>query len=182
TSIFVTHDQEEAMMLSDYIAVMRDGEVIQYGPAAEIYRRPQHFYVATFIGKPRMGILEGHAQIVGDTLTFRAGDLRLQWPARAANGAPVTPIDTPVLLGIRAEDVRLTSIHAVATPDCMTGEIALIEPLGSDTFVEVNRQQLALTARVEPDRPLSVGDSVALHLPREKLHLFDATTQQRLPL
>ncbi len=182
TSIFVTHDQEEAMMLSDYIAVMRDGEVIQYGPAAEIYRRPQHYYVATFIGKPRMGIIEGHVQTAGDTLTFTAGDLRLQWPARTTTGGPVTTIDAPVWLGIRAEDVRLTPIGTDPTPDRFTGEIALIEPLGSDTFVEISRQGLALTVRVEPDRPLSVGETVALQLPREKLHFFDATTQQRIAL
>ncbi|MEZ4862742.1 MAG: ABC transporter ATP-binding protein [Caldilineaceae bacterium] len=182
TSIFVTHDQEEAMMLSDYIAVMRDGEVIQYGPAAEIYRRPQHYYVATFIGKPRMGIIEGRVQTAGDTLTFTAGNLRLQWPSRTPNEAPVAASDAPVLLGIRAEDVRLTAANTDPTPDRFTGEIALLEPLGSDTFVEVNRQGLALTARVEPDRPLSVGETVALHLPREKLHFFDATTQQRLLL
>ncbi|MEZ4678720.1 MAG: ABC transporter ATP-binding protein [Caldilineaceae bacterium] len=182
TSIFVTHDQEEAMMLSDYIAVMRDGEVIQYGPAAEIYRRPQHFYVATFIGKPRMGIMEGHLQTTGETLTFTAGDLRLAWPARTTTGAPVAAIDAPVLLGIRAEDVRLTPVDTDSTADRFIGEIALLEPLGSDTYVEVSHQALALTARVEPDRPLNVGERVALQLPREKLHFFDATTQQRLPL
>jgi len=178
TSIFVTHDQEEAMMLSDYIAVMRDGEIIQYGPAAEIYRRPQHYYVATFIGKPRMGIIEGHVQTTNDTILFTAGDLRLQWPI--APGAPATQLNTPVLLGIRAEDVQLMPVGHDRSTDQFTGEIALLEPLGSDTYVEINRQGLALTARVEPDRPLSVGEHVALQLPKDKLHFFDTVTQLRL--
>src|SRR6188508_2334254 len=59
TSVFVTHDQEEAMSLSDFIAVMRDGKIVQFGSQAEIYGRPKHLYVATFVGKPRMGLLDG---------------------------------------------------------------------------------------------------------------------------
>ncbi len=178
TSIFVTHDQEEAMMLSDYIAVMRDGAVVQYGPTEEIYRRPQHSYVATFIGKPRMGILQGKLSATAETLAFVTDGLQLQWPRRAGGPAPTK--EQPVLLGIRAEDVRLTQGDAASTPDSFVGQVTLLEPLGSDTFVEVNRNGLALTARVDPDRRLAVGETVTLQLPREKLHLFHAETQLRL--
>lgn len=178
TSIFVTHDQEEAMMLSDYIAVMRDGEVVQYGPADEIYRRPQHYYVATFIGKPRMGIMQGFIRSTGGTLTFTAEGLQLQWPQRP--GAAPLAGEQAVLLGIRAEDVRLSQAESAQASDSFGGQVALLEPLGSDTFVEVSRNGLALTARVEPDRRLSVGEAVTLQLPREKLHFFDAKTQARL--
>jgi ABC-type sugar transport system ATPase subunit len=178
TSIFVTHDQEEAMMLSDYIAVMRDGEVVQYGPADEIYRRPQHYYVATFIGKPRMGIIQGTLRTTTDGLTFNAEGLQLQWPRRA--DAPTQAKEQAVLLGIRAEDVRLVQTTTVDAPDSFVGQVALLEPLGSDTFVEVNRNGLALTVRVEPDRRLSVGEAVTLQLPREKLHFFHAQSQLRL--
>ena len=178
TSIFVTHDQEEAMMLSDYIAVMRDGEVVQYGPADEIYRRPQHYYVATFIGKPRMGIIQGTIRSTAGNLTFTAEGLHLQWPQRP--GASPLAGEQAVLLGIRAEDVRLSQAESAQAPDSFGGQVALLEPLGSDTFVEVSRNGLALTARVEPDRRLSVGEAVTLQLPREKLHFFDAQTQVRL--
>ena len=178
TSIFVTHDQEEAMMLSDYIAVMRDGEVVQYGPADEIYRRPQHYYVATFIGKPRMGIIQGTLRTSNDGLTFNAEGLELRWPRQAT--APTPAKEQAVMLGIRAEDVRLVQTTTVDAPDSFVGQVALLEPLGSDTFVEVNRNGLALTVRVEPDRRLSVGEAVTLQLAREKLHFFDAKTQLRL--
>lgn len=178
TSIFVTHDQEEAMMLSDYIAVMHDGEVVQYGLADEIYRRPQHYYVATFIGKPRMGIIQGTLRTTSEGLTFNAEGLQLGWPRRA--DAPAPAKEQAVMLGIRAEDVRLVQAATVDAPDSFVGQVALLEPLGSDTFVEVNRNGLALTVRVEPDRRLSVGEGVTLQLPREKLHFFDAKTQLRL--
>lgn len=178
TSIFVTHDQEEAMMLSDYIAVMRDGEVVQYGPAEEIYRRPQHHYVATFIGKPRMGVMAGHLRTGAEAISFAAGDLKLQWPHPP--GQEIKALDAPALLGIRAEDVRLVNPAAANPHDSFNGTIALLEPLGSDTYVEVSHDDLSLTARVEPDRRLSVGETVTVQLPREKLHLFDARTQLRL--
>jgi multiple sugar transport system ATP-binding protein len=178
TSIFVTHDQEEAMMLSDLIAVMRDGNVVQYGPAQEIYRKPQHLYVATFIGKPAMSILKGQLSVDSHTLTFQGDELRLSWPLAGVHGAS---LQTPALLGIRAEDVALSApAGETLAPNAFAGTVALLEPLGSDTFVEVSSGANSVTARVEPDRPLAVGDSVVVNIPREKIHLFDAETQQRL--
>jgi ABC-type sugar transport system ATPase subunit len=176
TSIFVTHDQEEAMILSDYIAVMRDGMVVQYGPAEEVYRRPQHHYVATFIGKPRMGTIEGRLRVTTDGLAFSAGELRLAWPRDAADGPPQ---DVPAILGIRAEDVRMHAPGATVT-GAFAGQVELLEPLGSDTFVEVGRGGLALTVRIEPDRRVAIGEAVTLELPRHKLHFFHGETQQRL--
>ena len=179
TSIFVTHDQEEAMILSDYIAVMRDGRVVQYGPAEEIYRHPQHYYVATFIGKPRMGTVEGRLRVTPEAVSFAAGDLRLSWAHEQAGGARPEPIDVPAVLGIRAEDVRLEDAGASAS-DSFTGQVELLEPLGSDTFVEITRGAVMLTVRIEPDRRLSVGEAVTLRLPRRKLHFFHAESHERL--
>jgi multiple sugar transport system ATP-binding protein len=87
-----------------------------------------------------------------------------------------------VLLGVRAEDVTLSAAGGTMAPNAFAGMVALLEPLGSDTFVEVNNGSSAITARVEPDRPLAVGDSVVVNIPREKVHLFHAETQQRLTL
>src|SRR5262249_45855541 len=156
TSIFVTHDQEEAMMLSDYIAVMRDGQIVQYGPAEEIYRRPQHLYVATFIGKPRMSTVEGRLRVAPGQVSYEADGLRLTWPD-ASNGQAVAPLEAQAVLGIRAEDVQLTATDGSPEADKVVGEIGLLEPLGSDTFVEVNRGPVTITGRVEPDRRLRVG-------------------------
>ena len=177
TSIFVTHDQEEAMMLSDYIAVMRDGLVVQYGPAQEIYRKPQHLYVATFIGKPAMSIIPGQLTVSADAMSFHGQEVTLQWPLASGKGAPV---DKAALLGVRAEDVTLTAPGGAIPPNAFQGTVALLEPLGSDTYVEVSNGATAVTARVEPDRPLAVGDAVVVNIPREKIHLFHADTQQRL--
>ena len=177
TSIFVTHDQEEAMILSDAIAVMRDGLVVQYGPAETVYRRPEDLYVATFIGKPRMSLLSGELRADGQRgeLEFVNPDLRLRWPAGESG-----PLDTAVQLGIRAEDVQLVGLEP--QPDVLDGEVTLVEPLGSDTFVEVSQGGSAVTARVAPDLHPRPGDRLRVRLPRQKLHIFDAKTGKRLPL
>ena len=183
TSIFVTHDQEEAMILSDFIAVMRDGVVVQYGPTEEIYRRPQHVYVATFIGKPRMSILEGmvRADPAAGTLRFSATGVDLSWPL-SFEGTPVAALDAPAQLGIRAEDVRVIATAGEMPPDAFTGEVALLEPLGSDTFVEIVRGEQNITARVEPDRRLKLGETVGVQLPRSKLHFFHQVSGERIAI
>ncbi len=179
TSVFVTHDQEEAMILSDFIAVMKDGEVVQYGPADEVYRRPNHIYVATFIGKPRMSIIEGHLKIDGanGNVEFQAEGLLLKW--RSPAGQPVPAMDLDASLGIRAEDVRIVPEH-LDGEDTLAGEVALLEPLGSDTFLEVVAGKVNITARTEPDRPVFLNDKVRVQLSRPKLHIFDARTGLRI--
>jgi ABC-type sugar transport system ATPase subunit len=174
TSIFVTHDQEEAMILSDLVAVMRDGVVVQYGPAQEVYRRPNHVYVATFIGKPRMGLVAGRLRAQEGQAEFVADDLRLRWPLEAP---PALAGEREVLLGVRAEDARLGPPDDAAG---FTGEVELLEPLGSDTFVEVRRGPHRLTARVEPDSAPRLGQRVSLRMPWARLHLFDAASERRI--
>ena len=85
TSIFVTHDQEEAMTLSDLIAVMRDGKLVQFGPQAEIYGKPQNTYVATFVGKPKMSLIDGTLEHRADEVDFVGPGIRigLGKPARS---------------------------------------------------------------------------------------------------
>ncbi|MBI5880442.1 MAG: ABC transporter ATP-binding protein [Chloroflexi bacterium] len=180
TSIFVTHDQEEAMILSDYIAVMRDGMLVQYGQTEEIYRRPLHHYVATFLGKPRMSIVDGHlaSDPASGIVAFKAEDLSLSWPRSGGASLPAA-FNAPAMLGIRAEDVKLVSAAGEA-PDVFAGEVSLLEPLGSDTYVELVRGPHNITVRVEPDRRLKVGEQIAVQLPRAKLHFFHAESGERI--
>ena len=86
TSVFVTHDQEEAMSLSDLIAVMRDGKVVQLGTAREVYRNPRDLYVATFVGKPKMSLVDGALERSNGEVTFVSPDLRIGLGSAAALG------------------------------------------------------------------------------------------------
>jgi ABC-type sugar transport system ATPase subunit len=106
TSVFVTHDQEEAMSLSDSIAVMRDGKIVQFGPTKDIYRAPRDLYVATFVGKPKMSLVDGELRRADGSVAFVSPDLRVE--LGPAGGIGLRDGDWPrVALGVRAEDVRV---------------------------------------------------------------------------
>ncbi len=121
----------------------------------------------------------GNLRVTNDRVEYQAGDLRLAWP-NAVEGQAVPPLEAQATLGIRAEDVQFITTGAEATASGLRGEVGLLEPLGSDTYVEVNRGPITITGRVEPDRRLRLGDKVVLELPRQKLHFFDTATGERL--
>ncbi|CAN5388064.1 ABC transporter ATP-binding protein [soil metagenome] len=179
TSIFVTHDQEEAMMLSDLIAVMNKGKVVQLGSPNEIYRRPKNTYVAAFVGKPQMNFLDVTTSHDNDRFWANTASIRLSWPASDVQ-LPRLSGATPLKIGIRAEHVRLLPMDATS-PSSVVGTISLIEPLGADSFIEVALENgTAITCRIDPDLTVTLGDLVRIDLPAESLHLFDAQTGDRM--
>ena len=172
TSVFVTHDQEEAMSLSDLIAVMRDGKVVQLGTTREIYRNPRDLYVATFVGKPKMSLVDGTLERGDGEVAFRSADLRIPMGSVARLG--LLDGEWPsVVLGIRAEDVRVI-VDATEPPAGSFGAtVALLEPIGSDTFVELQAGDATVVARVAPDVRLEIGQTVHAVLTPGRVHLFD---------
>ena len=177
TSILVTHDQEEAMTMSDVIAVMREGRLVQYGTQNEIYRTPANTYVATFVGKPRMSLMEGQLRASGDTVSFvnasttvPLGPLRALGLEKAPRGA--------VVLGLRAEDLHILS-GSRASESSFEATVELLEPIGSDTFVKLEIGDEHLTARTTPDRVLDLGSTVNVEI-RGPVHLFDAESTNRI--
>jgi multiple sugar transport system ATP-binding protein len=180
TSVFVTHDQEEAMSLSDLIAVMRDGKVVQLGTTREIYRNPRDLYVATFVGKPKMSLVDGTLERGDGEVAFRSADLRIPMGSVARLG--LLDGEWPsVVLGIRAEDVRVI-VDATEPPAGSFGAtVALLEPIGSDTFVELQAGDATVVARVAPDVKLEIGQTVHAVLTPGRVHLFDRCRPGRGP-
>ncbi|CAN5800835.1 sn-glycerol-3-phosphate ABC transporter ATP-binding protein UgpC [soil metagenome] len=179
TSVFVTHDQEEAMTLSDHIAVMRDGKLVQFGSQDEIYRRPRDTYVATFVGKPRMSLVPGELVAEGDQVALVGDGLRIPLGTPAALGLPGA-LPVRVQLGVRAEDVRLHVGEAEPPEAAVPATIALLEPIGSDTFVELAIGSALIVARVAPDLPLRIGQEVHAVLAPGRVHLFEMEGGSRL--
>jgi multiple sugar transport system ATP-binding protein len=178
TSIFVTHDQEEAMTLSDLIAVMREGRVVQYGSQLDIYRAPANTYVATFIGKPRMSLISGALERHGTGVEFVAPGMRL--PLGAATEIGLEDGEwTAVAAGLRAEHVSIAR-GAPESPITFPATVELVEPTGSDTFVELGCAGTTVTARVPPDLPVSIGDRVVAEVKPGSVHLFDAVSTRRI--
>jgi ABC-type sugar transport system ATPase subunit len=178
TSVFVTHDQEEALSLSDHIAVMREGHLVQFGTQSEIYRHPKDTYVATFVGKPRMSLAEGRLELSAEDAWFVAEGLSV-----GLGGTPGLRLAGPpperVTLGVRAEDL-LVAAGRSDVRGSFPATVQLTEPVGSDTFLELGAGEATFVARVPPDLDIAIGDTVTVRVAAGRAHLFDTATGLRL--
>jgi multiple sugar transport system ATP-binding protein len=171
TTVYVTHDQVEAMTLGDRIAVMREGVVQQFGTPDDIYTRPATRFVAEFIGSPAMNLLAATAASPSTgRLAARGIGLPLdegQRTALARRGA------SEVMYGLRPEDLAFADSG-------LAGTLTMIEPTGPETYVTADTAVGPLTARVPGSARHRVGERVHLHWRPERAHLFDTASGQRL--
>jgi multiple sugar transport system ATP-binding protein len=165
TFIYVTHDQAEAMTMSDRIAVMNDGRVQQCASPLEIYNRPANQFVAGFMGSPPMNFISGELQRENGDLYFAASGLRQRLPAAAADRAS----PAGVVLGVRPEDVKI-STEAGGGEHRAT--VFVEEPMGADVLVTLNLESALLKARADAEFHADPGQSLGLTFAEHKLHLF----------
>ena len=165
TVLYVTHDQVEAMTMGNRVAVMNKGRFEQVGTPEEVYSRPVNEYVATFLGSPRMNIID--ATVTGTSGSLTIEMLGLSVPLPAADGAVS---GGAVRVGLRPEAIELVDD---GVPGAVHGHVEYIENLGNEKIVHVrvDNADAALVARVSP-RPLSVHDRVGAAIDVERLHVF----------
>jgi multiple sugar transport system ATP-binding protein len=171
TSIYVTHDQIEAMTLADRIVAMNSGIVQQVGSPLDLYDRPANLFVAGFIGSPAMNMFDGiyRANGAGPAIEVAGGTrIPLQRPYQVADGATVT-------VGIRPEHIPVGGAAEPGIP----GKVELVEPTGFGTILHVRPFGVTLKA-FTINRDATASDAVTIRLPAERLHLFDAQGGQRL--
>jgi multiple sugar transport system ATP-binding protein len=179
TSLFVTHDQEEAMTLSDLICVMREGKIVQSGSPREIYSKPRNLYVAGFVGKPKMSLLVGSLERGDDGVAFVNPDVRIELGSAAKLG--LADGDWPrVALGVRAEDVTIHRGGSETGRAMFPSTVGLMEPIGSDTFVELLVGDATIVARVDPDADVAPSQSVSATLRPGGIHLFSRDSGERI--
>jgi multiple sugar transport system ATP-binding protein len=170
TSVYVTHDQIEAMTMADRIVVMHDGRVEQIGGPLELYDTPRNLFVAGFIGSPAMNLLPGvHRRDGGVPVVELEGGGRVPAPPSAA------PDGARVLLGVRPEHLAPTSDGAG-----LGGEVVVVEPTGADTQVLVRAGGAEVVAVFRERLALTPGQRLALRPDAPKCHLFDPATGARL--
>jgi len=167
STIFVTHDQEEALTLGDVIAVMKDGVVQQVGTSHDIYHHPANFFVATFIGSPPLNCLTSRMQMDNGTLSLVSQAFRL--PVEAAGVAASLRGREEVVLGIRPEFIAI----APERPDTIPARVSLIEPLGSRTIIFLEAEGVELRALVQGETVAREGEAVHLRLDLERSFFFD---------
>jgi len=177
TTVYVTHDQVEAMTMGDRIVVMRGGLVQQIGEPMTIYNHPANRFVARFIGSPPMNLFDGVLENRGGRLVVRTVFAEYVLPAdvqsRLAGAA------AQVVCGMRAEDMTIDLAENGANNHAQ-GVVDLVEPLGSDVFVSVKFGMEMLLARAAPDLPVREMQKVHLKPNLGKMHFFDPKTEQNL--
>jgi len=168
TSVYVTHDQVEAMTLADKLIVMNAGRVEQIGMPLDVYERPATFFVAGFIGSPAMNLLPGRLEGNGGVDIAEGVSLALAKPVGEAGRA--------VLAGVRPEHVE------IARPGGGHPKLAVdaVELLGADSMIHGRLGGGAMTVRVAGSPPVSAGDFVPLVVPPHRISLFDAASGMRV--
>ena len=168
TTVYVTHDQIEAMTMADKIVVMHDGIVEQIGTPLELYDRPDNQFVAGFIGSPAMNFLHGKVKVNGSASFEGPNGVKLPLA-----GAPPDSDGRPAVYGVRPE-------HFTIADDGAEAEIVVVEPTGSETqvFAKLGGQQVVAVFRER--HQFNPGDKVRLKPDPALVHLFDETTGKRL--
>ena len=173
TTVYVTHDQVEAMTLGDRIVVLADGRIQQIGSPIDLYRTPINRFVAGFIGTPAMNFLEGVLKTENGRSYFVAEGARLS----VREGiTPPTPRE-PITLGIRPEDLRVDSTGQQSAPqsndgDALTGCVVLVERLGGTSHIHFEVGPHRLLASITNDSLPAVGDNITVRVPAARAHLF----------
>jgi multiple sugar transport system ATP-binding protein len=178
TIVYVTHDQIEAMTLATRIAVMKGGVLQQLGTPQEVYNRPANTFVASFMGSPRMNLLDAHvARGAGETvLTIADGGegLRFELPPSVVPAALQSRPGTEVVAGLRAEAIALANGREPSpTQRAFEARVSVVEPTGADTLAVLEVGQQELTARLEPDIALAPGATHRFLLDLGKFVCFD---------
>lgn len=175
TTIYVTHDQIEAMTMGHRIVVMRGGLVQQVGPPQEVYDNPANTFVAAFLGSPRINLHAGSLQRSGEKLSIALAGLDVPLPPRLTRTVDANGSSLEVALGIRPEDITVSlDVDRAVGGVLLPATVALVEPVGSDLFVSAATGELSWTARAPARAPVVPGQQVGLCLDLDRAHLFGA--------
>jgi multiple sugar transport system ATP-binding protein len=192
TTLYVTHDQEEAMTLGQRVAVLREGRLEQVAPPMELYERPASRFVASFIGSPSMNLLPCRVESEGGAVSLVRAGLRVS--LTVADARALEGVGPEVVLGVRPQDVVRVGPDSAAV---CHGIAELVEPRGSDVVVRmridgtengppmvlaesIDQDLSSLTLVVAPVPRVREGDRLYVSFAHERLHLFDARSGRRL--
>lgn len=170
TTVYVTHDQAEAMTMADRIAVLNKGRVAQIAGPSEIYDEPGDLFVAGFIGSPPMNFIEGRLTKEGNRVSFFSGKLKIPAPA-------ISNRSEELVLGVRPEDIEVSDVPGDSS---IPAKIYIAEPLGSVQFITLEADGLRLLAQVEPNYEATINKQVYCSFDSEDVYLFDKATGSRI--
>lgn len=179
TTIYVTHDQTEAMTMASRIVVMKDGVIQQVGTPKEVYDKPVNKFVAGFIGSPSMNFIDG---MVCEDGTLLVGENKIDIPGGKMKVLKDTGhVGKMITVGIRPEDVHFEEVYRTTFPGAqVTGTVEVAEMLGAEYMIYTNFDGNNLVARVHADAKVQRGDQMIFTLNMSSAHYFDVETGERV--
>jgi multiple sugar transport system ATP-binding protein len=175
TTIYVTHDQVEAMSLGDRIAVMREGRIVQIGTPMDVYDRPATQFVGGFLGSPPMNFLNVHIQSVDGQVRAMLGGHGIPVPPELVNRG-----DEHVLMGIRAENIEAGKVNGDVPTDAFVSRTLVVELLGSQLLVTAQVGDQPIKVLVRADAPIGPGDDLWLRPEPDKVRWFDVESRNSI--
>jgi len=177
TSIYVTHDQIEAMTMGDRIVVMKDGRIQQVGEPLELYFKPVNRFVASFIGSPTMNFIRAHIRGTGDALAVTGRGLTL--PILSEKASVLAPyMDKEVILGIRPDD--LSAAGSMEEKGAMKAAVSVVQPVGNQIYLDVTIGRHNLIASVSAQTRVRSRQKIILKARLENLHFFDPVSEKAI--
>jgi multiple sugar transport system ATP-binding protein len=177
TSIYVTHDQVEAMTMGDRIAIMNGGILQQVGTPLEVYERPANVFVANFIGMPPMNFVRCQVTEAGRLLSART--FALPSPEAARDGLAARA-GKDVIVGVRPENVLEAGRQTRGATAPVELTVELVETLGNEVVVHARHGEDTISFKMDPHHPPKMGGKVQAVVELDRLHLFDAETEKRI--
>mgnify|MGYP003314146163 FL=1 len=168
TTIYVTHDQIEAMTMADKIVVMKDGYIEQIGSPLEVYDKPANTFVASFIGSPAMNMIEGIVEIKNNSFKLQVAETKINLPniKELENGQKI-------IVGIRPE-------YLIPSENGIPAKIAVVEPTGSETHLLLRANDQDLTCVIRERQNFSPGQDVKLTTEKNSIHIFNYENKLRI--
>jgi multiple sugar transport system ATP-binding protein len=177
TTIYVTHDQAEAMTLADRVAIMNLGRLQQVGPPKEVYNRPANMFVAGFLGSPPMNFLNVDLHHDNGELWLKSESVNLRAPSEWKAQLESSDSGKSVVLGVRPEKVTVSPSQQ---PHSIPAEVYVVEDLGSERLVDLRVDGQAAVARIDGGFEPQIGDRVWISFGPDDAHLFDPQTELQL--
>ncbi len=174
TTIYVTHDQAEAMTMGDRIAVMNQGRLQQLAAPQEVYLKPRNLFVAGFLGSPPMNLI---SCVLKEKGMVESSTFKFQLSSEVADKIKNEATGSELVLGFRPEDVTLSRESA---PGAIETEVYMYEPLGSEVIADLRVGNDLIKAKTKPNLELKIGQEMWLSIEQDSIHVFDRKTEEAL--
>jgi|YelNatPaOPRAMG01_1025707.scaffolds.fasta_scaffold05384_4 multiple sugar transport system ATP-binding protein len=182
TTIYVTHDQTEAMTMGDRIAVMNAGVVQQCDTPLNLYNHPANIFVAGFIGSPAMNFIPVQLKLENGKIWVNAGSFRVALnPTQTEMAKPY--LDKSCIFGVRPEDIYDSNLPGMVTPteeNTFNALVDVVEPLGNDVELYLNMESIQMTAMIDSRTTAKMGEEMRLSVDIDKTHLFDKESEKAI--